>query len=584
MNSLSARVLDICFLARSSSPSSSFSAVATTPETSGRQSGFATVTLLMLLLLLVAPVLGHAQYQYQVLYNFCSQDFPNCTDGSGPTGGLIQDSSGNLYGTTGDGGSGIHNFGTVFKLDSAGQETVLYSFCSAVDCTDGAAPGSGVILDASGNFYGTTAGGGARWAVSGIGSSSGTVFKLDTTGHETVLYSFCSPALGENLHCTDGSNPQASLIQDAAGNLYGTTVGAGGSQLGTLFQLLAPAQGQTTWTLNSLYGFCHDCADGASPYSSLIRDSEGNLYGTTSGGGAHYAVYSDQGAGIVFKVDPAGQETVLYNFCSQGGKKCTDGARPYAGLIQDAAGNFYGTTNEGGANGQGTVFKLDSSGNETVLYSFCSAANCTDGAGPFFVLLLRDASGNLYGSTQAGGASGKGTVFKLDSSGNETVLYSFCSAANCTDGAYPVAGLIEDASGNLYGTTSEGGGNNAGVLFKLSPPEILSPISVSPASLNFGDVKLCKTKQELLTLHNTGATQVQIGAVSFIDVVGNPNDFSFHEYCSDLKPGKSCTIGVKFSPDALTTDKATLNIVTSAPGSPLQVPITATGIANQSCK
>ena len=256
--------------------------------------------------------------------------------------------------------------------------------------------------------------------------------------------------------------PYAGLIQDAAGNLYGTTNQGGGNRNGgTVFEV------DSTGHETVLYSFCSasGCPDGAAPYAGLIQDAAGNLYGTTSAGGA------DVGGGYggtVFKVDNTGHETVLYSFCSVGGANCTDGQQPGGGLIQDAAGNLYGTTSTGGANagplgqGGGTVFKVDSTGHETVLYSFCSAPNCTDGSYPM-AGLIQDAAGNLYGTTTSGGATacnapyGCGTVFKLDNTGHETVLYTFCSAPNCTDGAEPAyAGLIQDAAGNLYGTTRLG--------------------------------------------------------------------------------------------------------------------------------
>jgi len=410
----------------------------------------------------VAPVT--LAYSETVLYNFCSA--ANCTDGAYPLyAGLIQDADGNLYGTTFSGGAGNgagnggSGVGTVFKVDNTGHETVLYSFCSAAYCTDGVFPYAGLIQDADGNLYGTTEEGG----VSGYGSASGdgTVFKVDNTGHETVLYSFCSAA-----NCTDGSNPYAGLIQDAAGNLYGTTEAPGGANGGgTVFKV------DNTGHETVLYNFCSavNCTDGFAPSAGVIEDAAGNLYGTTVQGGAN-------NGGTVFKVDNAGHETVLYNFCSAA--NCTDGQHPAAGLIQDAAGNIYGTTLAGGANygttgvngfrGGGTVFRVDNAGHETVLYNFCSASNCTDGFNPY-AGLIQDAAGNLYGTTFQGGANygttgvngyrGGGTVFRVDNAGHETVLYSFCSAANCTDGSSPYAGLIQDPAGNLYGTTFAGGAN-----------------------------------------------------------------------------------------------------------------------------
>ena len=303
-----------------------------------------------------------------------------------------------------------------FSVDYA-DLTTLYSFCSAPNCTDGWYADAGLIQDDAGNLYSTTYLGGYSGCANGYGC--GTVFTLDTKGHETVLYSFCPGG----YPCGDGNNPVAGLIQDGAGNLYGTT-----------------------------------------------------FYGGNSGDGC-----GNCGGGTVFKVDGTGHETALYSFCSA--PNCTDGTYPSAGLIQDAAGNLYGTTINGGnpnsdcpfgAYGCGTVFKLDDTGRETVLYSFCSAPNCTDGAKPE-AGLIQDAAGNLYGTTYQGGANGEGTVFRVNSTGGEAVLYSFCSAPNCTDGAYPYAGLIQDSAGNLYGTTSFGGANvgcdygaGCGTVFKLA--------------------------------------------------------------------------------------------------------------------
>jgi len=197
-----------------------------------------------------------------------------------------------------------------------------------------------------------------------------------------------------------------------------------------------------------LYSFT-GAADGANPYAGLIRDAAGNLYGTTYSGGA-------SGYGTVFEVAMTGTETVLYSFMGT-----PDGANPYAGLIRDALGNLYGTTNGGGAYGYGTVFEVDTTGTETVLYSFNGAA---DGASPYGGL-VRDAAGNLYGTTYSGGASGYGTVFEVDKTGTETVLYSF---AGQSDGANPYAGVIQDAAGNLYGTTTGGGNWGGGTVFKLN--------------------------------------------------------------------------------------------------------------------
>jgi uncharacterized repeat protein (TIGR03803 family) len=212
-----------------------------------------------------------------------------------------------------------------------------------------------------------------------------------------------------------------------------------------------------------LYSFTGG-ADGANPLAGVIRDSAGNLYGTTQGGGKAtcpppVGVY---GCGVVYKVHPSGKETVLYSFCTQ--PNCTDGANPYAGVIRDSVGNLYGTTYSGGALGAGVVYKLNTSGTETVLHSFSGG----DGEHPI-AGVIRDSAGNLYGTTYGGGAYGQGVVYKLDTDGNETVLYNFCAQPNCADGASPYAGVILDSKGNLYGTADFGGKYNKGVVFKLKP-------------------------------------------------------------------------------------------------------------------
>jgi uncharacterized repeat protein (TIGR03803 family) len=288
---------------------------------------------------------------------------------------------------------------------------VLYSFCSQTNCADGAQPVAGLIMDGAGNLYGTTQGGGNA-------SGQGVVFQLrrhhqhrGTAWTETVLYSFCS-----QTDCADGARPSAGLTIDGAGNLYGTT-GIGGNGRGVVFEL-TPDQTPTAWTETVLYRFCaqSNCADGAYPEAGLIMDGAGNLYGTTAFGGIGGA----GGGGVVFELTPgqtgtAWTETMLYSFCAQ--TNCADGEFPYAGLIMDGAGNLYGTTYYGG--GRGVVFQLtpDETGaawTETVLYRFCSHTNCPDGAYPEAGLIM-DGTGNLYGTTVIGG-NGSGVVFALNAS------------------------------------------------------------------------------------------------------------------------------------------------------------------------
>jgi uncharacterized repeat protein (TIGR03803 family) len=398
---------------------------------------------------LVAPIGEAAAASYQVLYSFCSQyDYNHdCIDGGRPNSGLVVDAAGNLYGTTGyGGGSSIPFGGVVFKLAQNGAYTVLHNFCSQNDCADGRSPQGGLT---SGDFLsGTTVGGGT--------ADSGVVFTLvrrppPFEGYmERVLYNFCSQS-----GCSDGAYPQAGLIDDAAANLYGTTREGGTAGAGVVFKR-APDGTETV-----LYSFCSQsgCADGANPTAGLLMDGAGNLYGMTpSGGGA--------GAGVVFKLAPDGTQTVLYSFCAQ--VLCVDGANPQGGLIIDAAGNLYGTTFSGGDH-DGVVFQLAPDGTETVLYRFCSQTGCADGAHPAPAGLVMDAAGSLYGITRNGGASGQGVVFKLAPDGTESVLYSFCSQSNCTDGAAPSGGLIIDPVGNLYGMTSSGGAVDHGVVFILTP-------------------------------------------------------------------------------------------------------------------
>jgi uncharacterized repeat protein (TIGR03803 family) len=412
-----------------------------------------------------------ASSSYEVLYSFCSAS--NCADGSSPTASLIRDTAGNLYGTTSTGGdlsacNGV-GCGTVFKLDTTGNETVLYAFTGG---TDGATPQAGVIHDAAGNLYGTTSTGGDLSACNGVGC--GAVFKLDTTGHETVIYAFTGGA--------DGFDPVSGVIQDAAGNLYGTTEYGGDLSCnlaepgcGVVFKL------DTTGKETVLYTFTGG-ADGANPHAGVIRDAAGNLYGTAELAGDLNGCPQSfgSGCGVVFKLDATGHETVLYTFT--GG---ADGLYP-AGVIQDAAGNLYGTTLGGGdlnscvgqeLAGCGVVFKLDTTGKETVLYTFTGGA---DGANPQ-AGVIQDVAGNLYGTTFAGGANNDGTLFKLDSTGQEeTVLYSFCAVSNCADGSTSNAGLIQDIAGNLYGTTSAGGANSEGTVFRLAP--LITPtVTVTPS-------------------------------------------------------------------------------------------------------
>jgi uncharacterized repeat protein (TIGR03803 family) len=403
-------------------------------------------------LLCVTTAIALSAQTFKTLHRF---DF--VTDGANPTGALVQAAGGNLYGTTEYGAA--NDGGTVFKISpNGGPVKTLYSFCSQGDLC-GSTPEAGLVQGTGGNFYGTTFFGGAN--------NGGTVFKITPTRALTTLYN-CSQ--GVCLY------PRAGLVQATDGNFYGTTTEGGANTgcgrvfrgCGTVFKITP------TGTLTTLYSFCSQggtaCTDGSLPDAALVQATGGNFYGTTPAGGAN-------GYGTVFKITPSGTLTTLYSFCSQGGTACTDGATPFAGLVQATDGNFYGTTRNAGANGDyGTVFKITPSGTLTTLYSFCSQSGCTDGVVPG-IGLVQATDGNLYGTTSSGGAnmtdyfaSRCGTVFKITPSGTLTTLHSF----NGTDGADPEAGLVQDTNGMFYGTTNSGGnngdcyGNGSGTVFSLS--------------------------------------------------------------------------------------------------------------------
>jgi uncharacterized repeat protein (TIGR03803 family) len=360
---------------------------------------------------------------FTVLHNFTGS-----SDGGSPYAGLTRDEAGNLYSTTEMGGSSNH--GVVFKIDTNNTETVLYDFCSAQDCEDGEYPYAGLARPAEvkASIYGTTYGGGSGY------HPYGTVFELDSSGGEIVLYSFCSVQ-----DCADGAYPYAGLTRDEAGNLYGTTEAGGSSNLGTVFKI------DNSGTETVLHNF--GGSDGGSPlYARLLMDTEGNLYGVTQAGG--YSNY-----GVVYKLSKGGTFTVLHSFA--GGKK--DGCYPYGVVLQDKAGDFYGTTYGCGASNLGTVFKI-TKGNERVLHSFAGF----DGAHPYAGLSM-DTKGHLYGDTYEGGASNYGTVYELSNTGVLTQLHSFSGS----DGEYPYGGVIEDATGSFYGTTEVGGTHGYGTVWRI---------------------------------------------------------------------------------------------------------------------
>jgi uncharacterized repeat protein (TIGR03803 family) len=295
------------------------------------------------------------------------------------------------------------------------QEFVLHDFTQST----GRFPTAGVTLAPDG-IYGTAQDGGTL--------DHGVVYKLDTAFHYTVLHNFTG---------ADGAVPWAGVIRDSAGNFYGTTYIGGTANKGVVYKL------DSAGNLTVLYNFTGE-ADGGSPLAGVIRDSAGNLYGTTYIGGT-----ADKG--VVYKLDSAGDYTVLYNFT--GG---TAGGNPYAGVIRDSAGNLYGTTTSGTSPGDGVLYKLDEDGNYTVLHHF------TANSYPNGVIFAPD---GLYGTTRGSGTGHYGVVYKLGASAGYTVLYNFTGGEE--DGGGPSGGVVRDSAGNLYGTTYIGGIGDYGVVYKV---------------------------------------------------------------------------------------------------------------------
>jgi len=361
---------------------------------------------------------GHAA-SFKVIHAF-----KDGNDGATPWTTRLINVSGNWYGTGLQGG--IYNNGTIFVLTPEGKEKTLYSFAGAP--SDGWKPLAGLIADSAGNFYGTTNQGGT--------SDTGIVFKYASNGQETVLHDFTGGS--------DGGNPEAALVQDQAGNLYGTTV-VGGDQscgCGTVFEIAANG------TFSVLHTFT-DGSDGQIPEGTLAIDASGNLYGTAIGGGAN-------GFGTLFKITQGRSFSVLYAF--SGG---SDGANPKAGPILDTSGNIYGTTALGGVSNQGTVFKVSAWGKESILHAFTGGSG---GSEPYIGVSL-DSSGNLYGGTAAGGNNGDGVLFRVSTKGSFAVLHILNGN---TDGEYPSSVPVTDQAGYLIGTTYAGGADGWGTIYRLA--------------------------------------------------------------------------------------------------------------------
>lgn len=368
-------------------------------------------------------------------------------DGQGPIGVVARDSAGNLYGATYSGGT--LNDGVLYKLDKSGHQTVLYNFGSNTSF-----PSATVIRDKAGNLYGST---------ESVPAGS-VIFKLDRKNNQKILYQFeaCYP-------CFEPDLPDGPLLMDASGNLYGATYTGGvkgkGLQCeyggcGILFKL------DTAHKLHTLYAF-KGGKDGARPYAPLLQDAAGNLYGIAQAGGDFSCPQQTaDGCGVVFKLAANGKLTVLHTFT--GGK---DGAFPSPGLTMDSSGNLYGATQAGGESGCGytqigcgVLFEVSSSGKFTVLYTFLDGPDGGDPNGG----LVQDSEGNFYGTTYVGDASDNeyGTVFKLDKHGKLTTLHALNGGS---DGGYP-SPLIRDSSGNLYGTAyTSSGFDPGGTIFEVTP-------------------------------------------------------------------------------------------------------------------
>jgi len=411
---------------------------------SKRFSHGAITTLAIFIVVALLSLSAMAANTERVLYPFAGDN-----DGEYADTELVRDSAGNLYGTTVQGGQ--YGAGTVFQVTPSGTHTVLYSFTGG---TDGGEPYKGVTLDAQGNLYGTTVVGGL-YSGACSDTSCGVIYKLSHSGGswtQSVIYSFT----GEN----DGFGPGSPVVFDKNGNLYGTTPTGGANGFGTIFQLTSDAGGM--WTFHLLHTFTSG-NDGASGSAGrLLIDSGGNIFGVATTGGKY-------GNGTAFEISPQSSGgwkfSVLYAFKGQ-----PDAGFPYSGLLADNQGNLYGTTYYSGENGLGSVYKLsyrDGRWHETVLYSFQSGI---DGNSPIGTLVLGGAA-LYGTTTAGGAAScACGTIFKLtraNGSWIESVVYSF---ANAPDGATPYSGLVSDHAGNFYGTTAAGGDSDGdGAIYEFTP-------------------------------------------------------------------------------------------------------------------
>jgi uncharacterized repeat protein (TIGR03803 family) len=371
--------------------------------------------------------------------------------GSSPNGGLVQGSDGNFYGTTTQGGA--NNLGTVFKMTPGGVLTTLVQLTGNGVSNKGSLPYGVLVEGCDGNFYGTTAQGGAN--------DLGTVFQMTPGGVATTLVEFTG-----NGATNKGSSPYGGLVRGSDGNFYGTTYYGGANQYdpangsygyGTVFQMTAAG------VLTTFVQFTGNDGSykGGFPHAGLVQGSDGNFYGTTSFGGSSN--------GTVFKMTPAGTFTNLVNFT--GNVASNKGNDPIASLVQGSDGNFYGTTYQGGVNNDGTAFKMTPAGTLATLVEFTGDAGSNPYAG-----VAQGSDGNLYGTTFNGGASELGTVFKMTAAGDLTTLVEFTGNGAVNMGGNPYAGLVQGSDGNFYGVTAFGGDNGRGTVFKMTPGGALTTL------------------------------------------------------------------------------------------------------------
>lgn len=361
---------------------------------------------------------------FETLYRF------DTASGAQPYSGVVIDASGNLFGTTSIGPGGGFGLGTVYRFGTDGTLSILHSF----DGTDGRGPLAGLVAaPGRGSFYGATTGGGAN--------DRGTIFRIGSDGSHSVLY---------NLDIATGANIENAMIVDKAGNLFGVAASSstGPYSAGSLFKF------GTDGEFSVLHAFDNAFQAGV-PIGAPVLDPFGNLYGTTLFGG----IGGGYGGGTIFRLSADGDFSIVHSFAA------ADGVSPYGRLVSDLSGNIFGTTSQGGSGlGGGTIFRLATDGTYSVLHSFD-----TQSAGymPLGGLTI-DAAGNLFGTTQRGGAFGDfGTIFRFGADGVFTTLHSF-AGGDGGQSPLPYGWLEADANGNLYGTTTRGGAFDYGTIFKLS--------------------------------------------------------------------------------------------------------------------